>query len=139
MPEKVYVLDTNVLLQSPASLFAFEDNTVVIPEAVLEELDSFKQDHSEVGYSARAVIRMLDELRVQGKPVNGVATPAGGTIIVEGNHTGVTLPANWLLNKADNRILQVCKALQEQKQHVFLVTKDIILRIKAEVLARDFS
>lgn len=60
MQEKIYILDTNVLLQSPGALFTFEDNTVVIPEAVLEELDALKSDHSDIGYSAREVIRALD-------------------------------------------------------------------------------
>lgn len=65
--EKIYVLDTNVLLQDPYSIFSFEDNEVVIPAVVLEEVDSKKRYMDEVGRNARQVSKLIDRLRESGK------------------------------------------------------------------------
>ena len=138
---KTFVLDTNVLLQSPGAIFAFNDNHVVIPEAVVEELDNFKKDKSEKGVNARETIRTLDALRMKGKVTEGVKLDNGGDLRVEINHEGSFLPASWDPNKPDNRIIQACVALRKQDELVFLVTRDAILRIKAEVVgieAQDF-
>ena len=78
--QKTYVLDTNVLIQSPEALEAFEDNHIVLPLAVLEELDGLKNAEGEKGRSARQVIRFLEELRSQGSLVEGVSLPGGGTL-----------------------------------------------------------
>src|SRR5690606_34934764 len=69
---KHFVLDTNVLLHNPASLYMFKDNEVVIPFAVLEELDKFKKGNDDVGRNAREVIRQLDQLRAKGRLSRGV-------------------------------------------------------------------
>ncbi len=139
--KKTFVLDTNVLLQSPYSMFTFEDNEVVLPEVVLEELDRFKKDNSELGANARQVARILDRLREKGDLTEGLELENGGTLRIEMNHKSVTLPDGWEDAKNDNRILQVCLGLQNQEKNVFLVTKDIFERIKADVIgitAQDF-
>ncbi len=70
--KKSYILDTNVLLQSPRAIYAFGDNDVIIPEVVLEELDRFKKELSENGANARQIARMLDVLREKGDLTRGV-------------------------------------------------------------------
>jgi PhoH-like ATPase len=128
--QKTFVLDTNVLLQAPNAIFSFGDNKVVLAEAVMEEIDSFKKGHSELNINARTVARLLDKLREQGKLTDGVKMDNGGILKVEVNHKDVVLPPNWENKKADNRILQVCIALKEQGEDVHLVTKDIIVTTK---------
>ena len=138
---KTFVLDTNVLLQSPGAIFAFDENHVVIPEAVVEELDNFKKDKSEKGVNAREAIRTLDALRAKGKVTEGVTLRNGGVLRVEINDERPLHPASWDPYKPDNRIIQVCIALRNKEEQVFLVTRDAILRIKAEVVgieAQDF-
>ena len=80
---KSFVLDTNILLHNPGSLFMFADNEVVIPFTVLEELDRFKKQNDDVGRNTREVIRQLDTLRKKGKLANGVEwNGEGGTVRV---------------------------------------------------------
>lgn len=138
--KKTFVLDTNVLLQTPYSLYTFGDNIVVLPEAVLEELDKFKKDKSELGANARKTGKILDDLRKTGNLKDGVITENGGIIRVEMNFKNVELPKSWK-DSNDNRILQVCLGLKELGENVFLVTKDVFERIKADVVgivAQDF-
>ena len=123
--QKTYVLDTNVLIQSPEALEAFEDNHIVLPLAVLEELDGLKNAEGEKGRSARQVIRFLEELRSQGSLVEGVSLPGGGTLRLEVNHVGVRLPDGMDPASRDNRILKVCRGLWEDGTPAVLVTKDI--------------
>lgn len=140
--KKYYVLDTNVLLQSPYAIYAFGDNDVVIPEVVLEELDRFKKEPTENGANARHVARMLDQMRANGSLVEGVALPNGGVLRIELNFHDVHLPEGWEPCKADNRILKVCKGLGEQGKQAILVTKDIFERIKGDIIgvtAQDFE
>src|SRR4030067_2713046 len=70
--KKYYVLDTNVLLHDVNSLFAFQDNDVVIPIIAIEELDRFKKDLNEIGRNARQVSRILDKFRAQGQLFKGI-------------------------------------------------------------------
>ena len=82
---KNYILDANILLHDPKSIFAFADNTVIIPVGVVEEIDRFKKEMSNRGYNARAVARLLDSLRVSeagGSFASGIALPNGGTLKV---------------------------------------------------------
>ena len=132
--KRTYVLDTNVILYSPGAIFSFGDNHVVIPEVVLEELDSFKKDKNDLGANARHAARNIDKLRKQGKLNKGVELPNGGTLRVEMNHYDTELPEAWDKGKADNRIIQVCKGLKEQGEDVYLITKDIFERIKADIV-----
>ena len=139
---KIYVMDTNVLIQSPNALFSFEDNLVVLPMVVLEELDHLKKADGETGANARKCIRLLEELRQKGNLLEGVSLENGGICRVEKNFVDVELPVDLSLEVADNRILKVCLGLKKsRKEQVVLVTKDILLRIKAQVLdlcAEDF-
>ncbi len=130
---KCFVLDTNVLLHNPASLYMFDDNEVVIPFAVLEELDRFKKMNDDVGRNAREVIRQLDKLRHRGQLSEGVKWNGhGGTIRVE--FASDSRP-KWLKNdEADNRIIGVAWALKEIGRRTILITKDINARLKSDAL-----
>lgn len=132
--KKTFVLDTNVLLHTPYALYSFADNNIVIPEVVLEELDKFKKDNSELGANARHVARTIDALREKGNLNKGVKLDNGGTLRIEMNFHDVKLPESWVGTVNDNRILKVCKGLQEEREKVFLITKDVFARIKADVL-----
>lgn len=139
--KKTFVLDTNVLLQTPFALQSFGDNIIVIPEVVLEELDRFKKDSSELGANARHTARLIDGLRARGNLNEGVQLDNGGILRVEMNFNTVELPKSWDDSNNDNRILRVCKGLREKGENVFLVTKDIFERIKADIIgvvAQDF-
>jgi len=142
--KKYFVLDTNVLLHDVGSLFAFEDNDVIIPIVAIEELDRFKKDLNEIGRNARQVSRILDNLRSKGPLYKGIGLETGGTIRVfipsdRTNH----LPPELILDKADNQILSVAMELKDlDEEPVVLVTKDTNLRIKADaigVTARDYE
>lgn len=135
--KKTYVLDTNVILYSPAAIFAFGDNDIVIPEVVLEELESFKKDKNDLGFNARHAARLIDKLRKEGKLNKGVDLPSGGKLRVEMNHYNTSIPKAWDKDKSDNRIIQVCKGLKEQGEDVCLITKDIFERIKADTVDVD--
>jgi len=140
---KTYVLDTNVLLHDPKSLFAFPENNVVIPLAVVEEIDNQKKRQDEIGRNARSVSRMLDELRGQGKLSAGVPLAHGGVLRVEMNHQeSIDFPKGLDPARYDNRILALARNLTaETRPPVVLVTKDLNLRIKADVMglhAEDF-
>lgn len=142
--KKTYVLDTNILIQAPYAPRCFEEHTVVLPLVVLEELDSLKKAEGERGANARMAIRMLEELRLKGDLFEGTRLPEGGLLRVEKNFVHVALPPDLPEDKADNRILMVCRGLQEQhpEEKVILVTKDLVLRIKADILgiqAEDFT
>ncbi|KYH30828.1 PhoH-like protein [Clostridium tepidiprofundi DSM 19306] len=132
--KKTYVLDTNVLLYSPNAILSFGDNDVIIPEVVLEELDNLKKMKNDLGANARNVARLLDSLREKGKLNEGVILPNGGKIRVEMNHYDSKIPVWWDRKKADNRIIQVCIGLKEKGEEVYLITKDIFERIKADTV-----
>lgn len=139
---KHYVLDTNVLLHSPHSLFAFSEHTIVIPEVVLEELDRFKSEPNDRGANSREVSRIIDQLRAKGNLIDGVLlNDEGGLLRIAVNHLDTSLPPHWDRDKADNRILQVCRGLSEEGRHVILVSRDTNMRVKAVILdvpAEDF-
>ncbi|WP_345238754.1 PhoH family protein [Pontibacillus salipaludis] len=146
--EKIYVLDTNVLLQDPRSIYTFGHNEVVIPAIVLEEVDSKKRNMDEVGRNAREVSRIMDRLRLNGKLHEGVQLESGGTLRVELNHRSFTkLEEVFMERTNDNRILAVTLNLHlEEKdksagRQVVLVSKDMLMRIKADAIglvAEDF-
>lgn len=131
---KNYILDTNVLLHDPNSLLNFQENNVFIPIEVIEEIDRFKRESSELGHHARAVSRMLDGLRGKGRLSEGVTLENGGhlrIIFPEKNGNGAVSLGN---NNVDSRILY--QAINVQKVdpgiRTILVSKDINLRIKAD-------
>lgn len=139
---KYYVIDTNVLLHSPNALFAFNEHVVVVPEVVIEELDRFKKEATERGANSRQVSRIIDKLRTQGNLLEGVViNEEGGILRLESNHTNTIMPSYWERDKADNRILQVCKGLAETNHQTILVSRDTNMRVKASILklqAEDF-
>jgi PhoH-like ATPase len=141
--KKVFVLDTNVLLHDPRAIFSFEDNDVVVPIVVIEELDKFKKGIDEIGRNARQVSRILDEYRQKGKLSQGVKLEGGGCLRVELNHQSPDrLPSELIAAKADNRILATALNLKHDDLPVILVTKDTNLRIKADALgmrAEDYE
>ena len=141
---KAYVLDTNVLLHDPNALFAFEDNHVVIPFAVIEEIDNQKKRQDEIGRNARVVSRELDSLRtLGGRLAEGIELPSGGKLTIELNHSSLLeCPKGLDPEKYDNRILAVAFNMGRSFEgRVTLVTKDLNLRVKADVIgvhAEDF-
>jgi len=132
--KKTFVLDTSVLLADPGALYRFAEHEVIIPIAVIGELET-KRDHPELGYFARAALRALDDLRVSHGRLDKALTitPEGGTLSVELNHTDLsTLPHGFLRDGTnDSRILAIAKNLMSDGKNVILVTKDLPLRVKA--------
>ncbi len=147
-PAKLFVLDTNVLMHDPMSLFRFDEHDIYLPMITLEELDGHKKGMTEVARNARQVSRDLDALAASlgerdasgmtsGLPLSGTGHhEAGGQLFFQTNLVDVTLPAGLPQGKADNQILGVVKALREQQpqREVVLVSKDINMRIKARAL-----
>ncbi|MCD8082019.1 MAG: PhoH family protein [Clostridiales bacterium] len=132
--QKIYVLDTNILMSDPNCLDVFDDNMIVIPSVVLEELDDHKEDLDEKGYNVRETARKLDELRETGSLAEGVRTERGGVIRTMAEYGNVQLPKGWK-DKPDNGILRTAKYLSEtEKAPVILVTNDTWLRIKADTV-----
>lgn len=154
---KTFVIDTSVLLHNPAAIFVFEENNVVIPFAVLEEIDKFKSVSNDVGRNARQCIRYLDVLRNRGRLIEGVQLsegiePASNNPDKRPNDppTGMLRidpvdherPAAIRADTNDNRIIASALALKEKGEPVVFVSKDINARIKADALditAEDFE
>ncbi|MEN9679784.1 MAG: hypothetical protein RLZ57_913 [Actinomycetota bacterium] len=132
--KRTYVLDTSVLLADPTALTRFAEHEIVIPIAVITELET-KRDHPELGFFARAALRYLDDLRVShgrlDTPIQ--ITKEGGILSVELNHTdSSSLPHGFLRDGTnDSRILAIAKNLMADGKDVVLVTKDLPLRVKA--------
>ena len=146
--QKTFVLDTNVLLHNPRAIFVFEDNHVVIPMAVIEEIDDQKKRQDEIGLNARTISRLLDGMRAQGALSQGVDLPGGGTLRIELNNRGLDKIPDYShlfdATKPDNRILAVALNLNRDEIYgqVVLVSKDLNLRLKADVMglkAEDFT
>jgi PhoH-like ATPase len=143
-PPKLFVLDTNVLMHDPTSLFRFEEHDLFIPMATLEELDDHKKGMSEVSRNARQASRYLDELlsHASADIAEGIALSthgdknANGRLFLQTEAIHSELPARLPGGKADNQIIGVVKHLQElhAKRQVILVSKDINMRIKARAL-----
>ncbi len=159
-PAKLFVLDTNVLMHDPMSLFRFEEHDVFLPMITLEELDGHKKGMSEVARNARQVSRDLDAL-ASFTARNGAIDTAAGIELAKTGHReaggklyfqtmllDVKLPPGLPQGKADNQILGVVQSLREQQQasatprEVVLVSKDINMRVKARALglpAEDYT
>ena len=137
--KKTYVLDTNVLLHDPDALRHFADNDLAIPLDVIEEIDRFKRDLTELGRNARKVSRTLDGLRKEGNLAAGIKLGGGGTLRI------VIPPDAPARGKAyaDDRILRVALAIHKKRGvKAIVVSKDINLRIKADALglpAEDYE
>ncbi|MGM0420508.1 MAG: PhoH family protein [Bacillota bacterium] len=133
MAEKIFVIDTNVLLMNPRAIYSFEDNHVIIPMAVLEEIDDQKNESSDLGYNARETSRILEELRGKGRLDQGVKMENGGLLKVVINGSKKRLPDSISLEKMDNRIINsaLCQK-EETDKEVILVSNDINLRLVAD-------
>jgi PhoH-like ATPase len=141
---KLFVLDTNVLMHDPTSLFRFEEHNIFLPMMTLEELDSHKKGLSEVARNARQASRSLDALVAScTTPIEeGIAlsalgnVEASGRLFLQTQAIGAALPPSLPVGKADNHILGVVRALKEihPDHDVVLVSKDINMRVKARAL-----
>ena len=143
-PSKLFVLDTNVLMHDPMSLFRFEEHDVFLPMIVLEELDSHKKGTTEVARNARQASRSMDSLAAhagpdigQGLPLNALGHgEATGKLFFQTEPLDLSLPLALPQGKADNQILGVVRALLQRMpgREVVLVSKDINMRVKARAL-----
>ncbi|HXC38545.1 MAG TPA: PhoH family protein [Burkholderiales bacterium] len=141
---KLFVLDTNVLMHDPTSLFRFEEHDVFLPIMTLEELDNNKKGMSEVARNARQASRFLDEIvsRAEDGIEGGIALKrhpadlATGRLFLQTEAIAPDLPASVPMGKADNQIIGVIIHLQKRhpQRQVILVSKDINMRIKARAL-----
>ena len=145
---KMFVLDTNVLLHSSQALTVFHDDDVVIPMAVVEELDKFKRNQDELGRNARAVIRGLDRLRQagnlrQGVPLSHVLPTLAGKLLVRSasdssaeldTRVRQAFETDLSERSPDNRILRTAAGLAAEGNEVVFISKDINLRLKADAL-----
>ncbi len=132
---KKVVVDTNVILFDSSSVQKFHESDLYIPMSVIEEVDRFKKDLGENGRNARQFSRFIDVLRSKGKLSEGVYLEDSKTriFVKSGMENEVGLPSELSFEKADNRILGAVLTLQRQFDDVELITKDINLRIKADV------
>jgi PhoH-like ATPase len=131
--ERTYVLDTSVLLSDPRSIYRFAEHSVVLPVVVVTELEA-KRNDPEIGYFARAALRLLDDLRVEHERLDFpiAVGDAGGTLRVVLNHSNLSvLPSGLQLNDNDSRILAVALNLANDGLDVVVVSKDLPLRVKA--------
>lgn len=134
---KNYILDTNVLVHDPYCISNFQDNNVIIPIMVVEELDSLKKKGGMLGFHARSAAREINKLREYGSLSEGVSLPGGGMLKIELDHLdSIDLPDGLDLSKTDNKILALTKSFQKEntKQPTILVTKDLYMSIKGDSL-----
>jgi PhoH-like ATPase len=143
--KKTFVLDTNVLLHDPEAMLQFEENDVVLPITIIEELDRFKKQPEMTGRNARQTSRMLDELRQKGHLIEGIHLEKGGLIRVAlcSRATLAELPPELEGDSGDNAILAVSLELKRNSEFpVVLISKDTNLRLKADalgVIAQDYE
>src|SRR5579871_1559722 len=138
---KVFVLDTNVLMHDPVSLFRFEEHDVYLPMQTLEELDRNKKGTSEVARNARQASRFIEEVMSRsnapierGIPLKRYPSDsASGNLLLQTEAIEGTIPANLPSGNGDNLIIGVVAFLQKRwrGREVILVSKDINMRIKA--------
>jgi PhoH-like ATPase len=142
--KKRYLLDTNVLLHDPTALTAFQDNSVLVPIYVIEEIDRFKKQLTRLGENARWISRFLDGLRARGRLSEGVVLDTGGRLRVvfdpDDPQRVIARSDGWV----DNEILKIARRIQDDAPDtpLILVTKDVNLRIKADAMglvAEDFE
>lgn len=137
--KKTLVLDTNVILHDSDCIYHFEDNDIVLPMPVLEELDHFKKGNEVLNYHARAFVRIIEDLSSEKMFEEGVKLgPKRGTFRVELNSTSEELNGVFSEDITDHRILYTAFELAKtEKQRVVLVSKDMNLRLKAKALGLE--
>lgn len=140
MSRKTFVLDTNVLLHDPDAITKFKDNDVILPLMVVEELDGMKRSSDELGKNARHVIRYIDAMKNKGQGDLHTGVNIGNGITVRiyvdtkpGERNGFPL----MLDRNANKILHVAYRMQEQGQKTVLVSKDFVMRVKAEAIGLE--
>lgn len=143
---KLFVLDTNVLLHDPTSIFRFEEHDIFLPMMTLEELDHHKKGMTEVARNARQVSRSLDALVAEtediltGMPLDALGNKdATGRLLFQTQNMEGRLPVDLPNGKADNMILGVVQTLhrEQPQRQIILVSKDINMRLKARALGLE--
>lgn len=129
--QKTFVLDTDVLLTSPFSVYSFDEHNVIVVDATIEDLNRAKDWNSEQGRNARETIRFLEDMAQKGSIINGVPLPGGGTFRIHCKYTATPVPLTWDPNDPQTRILRACKSLDD---NVTLVTNNMVMRLKADML-----
>lgn len=136
---KAYILDTNILLDSPRAIFGFDDNTVIITGTTLQELDSKKTAPGELGFNARETCRIIEKLRLKGDLTAGVPMDNAGVFKVILNAGQWHMPNGYSEDKPDNQIINTVLDIKKNQGHMFnqviLVTNDTSMRINASVCA----
>jgi len=130
---KHFILDTNVLLYDPNALFQFKENEVVVPLAVLEELDKLKRNSDEIGRNARHAIRLLDRLRKDGRLVDGIQWNDHGGEVRVALDDGELCP-HLRGDSPDNRIISIAWRLMRSEKPAIFISKDINARIRADAI-----
>jgi PhoH-like ATPase len=132
---KNYVLDTNVLLHDARAIYAFADNNVIIPIYVIEEIDTFKKDQSELGRNARQIARLLDQYRSDGGLSKAQPMDTGGTVRVALSKSPPKNPS-YDSRSMDQRILELALEVRDADRHrpTILVTKDVNMRVRGDAL-----
>lgn len=133
--KKLYVLDTNILVHDPSSIFGFDNSIIGIPIFVLEELDQFKTEGTDRGRNTRQIIRHLDALRARGSLSDGVELDNGAIvkILFLPDHK-LSFPMPFKMNIADNAIIMTAVYFKEQGYQVKFISKDLNARVKSDVL-----
>lgn len=147
---KIVILDTNILIYDPYSLFSFDESHLILPMVVLEELDEIKAEHSEFGHNARMAIRFLEQISKLGHMIQGVEIDNHNCpflldfkkkfksfVQVVFWHKQEKMIPELIENSNDNKILSICLEAKNNGKEVSLVTRDINLRIKARALEID--
>ena len=141
--QKIYVIDTSVLIHDPHAPEKFEDNEIIIPITVIEELDGLKRGHGSVSYSSREALRVIDGLRTRGNLARDVKTPGGGSLKIALKEDHAHGPGGKQLS-SDDKIIKTALDLKEMSNGtpVVVVSKDTAVRIKSEaqgVEAQDYK
>ncbi|MFO7821268.1 MAG: PhoH family protein [Lentisphaeria bacterium] len=135
---KNFILDTNVLLHNPMAIYSFPENNVIIPIQVIEEVDKFKRNMTELGRNSRTFAKVLDELRAEGRLGEGISLNNGSVLRVICSSTDTDLEAMGLQsgNRADDKILALAVHLHDRfpDENTIVVTKNVNLRLKADAL-----
>ncbi len=145
MAKKTFILDTNILLSDPEAIFSFQNNNIVLPLIVCEELDRHKDRQDEVGRNARETVRKLAELTKTNKDLKtGIPLPSGGLLKIlsiddvrSKRKKQIVLPQELLMKETgDNSIISLCLEFQSahEEEDMTLVSRDLLLRLKADVL-----
>ncbi len=130
---KFFILDTNVLIHNPLAIYSFAENSVVIPIAVIEELDKFKHLSDKKGMHSRQALREIDQLVRKGALQKGAKLKNKGTLFISYSDHTVSI-ADLEMNLNDNKILMCARMWQQRGEQVFFISKDLNARIKAEAL-----